>query len=85
MEAPLEQFLLDSCILFSNHLTPVLLVLLFPFIYFFEPKAHCSPSSFRSVMPDFCDPMDCSPPGTSIHGILQARTPDWVAISLAHC
>ena len=28
-----------------------------------------------------CDPMDCSPPGASVHGILQARILDWVAIS----
>ena len=28
-----------------------------------------------------CDPMDCSPPGSSIHEILQARIPEWVAIS----
>ena len=28
-----------------------------------------------------CDPMDCSPPGSSIHGILQARILEWVAIS----
>ena len=27
-----------------------------------------------------CDPMDCSPPGTSVHGALQARTLEWVAI-----
>ena len=27
-----------------------------------------------------CDPMDCSPPGSSIHGILQARILEWVAI-----
>ena len=26
------------------------------------------------------DPVDCSPPGSSIHGILQARTQEWVAI-----
>ena len=26
-----------------------------------------------------CDPMDCSPPGSSVHGILQARTLEWVA------
>ena len=26
------------------------------------------------------DPTDCSPPGSSIHGILQARIPEWVAI-----
>ena len=28
----------------------------------------------------FCDPMDCSPPGSSVHGILQARVLGWVAI-----
>ena len=27
-----------------------------------------------------CDPTDCSPPGSSIHGILQARILEWVAI-----
>ena len=27
------------------------------------------------------DPMDCSPPGSSVHGILQARILEWVAIS----
>ena len=27
-----------------------------------------------------CDPMDCSSQGSSVHGILQARTMEWVAI-----
>ena len=27
-----------------------------------------------------CDPMDCHPPDCSVHGILQARIPEWVAI-----
>ena len=30
-----------------------------------------------------CDPMDCSPPGSSVHGIFQARVLDWVAISFS--
>ena len=34
--------------------------------------------------PTLCDPMDCSPPGSSIHGILQARTLEWVAISFSN-
>ena len=29
------------------------------------------------------DPVDCSPPGSSIHGILQARTQEWAAISFS--
>ena len=28
-----------------------------------------------------CDPMDCSPPSFSVHGILQARILEWIAIS----
>ena len=28
-----------------------------------------------------CNPMDCDPPGSSVHGILQARILEWVAIS----
>ena len=28
-----------------------------------------------------CDSIDCSPPGTSAHGIFQARILEWVAIS----
>ena len=27
-----------------------------------------------------CDPVDCSPPGSSVHRILQARVLEWVAI-----
>ena len=30
--------------------------------------------------PTLCDPMDCSSPGLSVHGILQARILEWVAI-----
>ena len=30
-----------------------------------------------------CSPMDCSPPGSSIHGILQARVLEWVDISFS--
>ena len=29
--------------------------------------------------PTLCDPTDCSPPGSSVHGILQARILEWVA------
>ena len=31
-----------------------------------------------------CDPIDGSPPGSSVHGILQARTLEWVAISTSN-
>ena len=35
----------------------------------------------HSVMSDLCNPMDCSLPGSSVHGVLQARILEWVAIS----
>ena len=31
--------------------------------------------------PTLCDPMDCSLPGSSVHGIVQARVLEWVAIA----
>ena len=34
--------------------------------------------------PTLCDPIDCSPPGSPVPGILQARTQEWVAISFSN-
>ena len=34
--------------------------------------------------PTLCDPIDCSPPGSPVPGILQARTLEWVAISFSN-
>ena len=33
--------------------------------------------------PTLCDPMDCSPPGSSVHGIFKARMLEAVAISFS--
>ena len=44
-----------------------------------EPVWYCC--SVAKLCPTLCDPMDCSPPGSSVHGISQARILDWVAIS----
>ena len=35
------------------------------------------------LCPALCDPMDCSPPGSPVHGILQSRILEWVAISIS--
>jgi len=35
------------------------------------------------LCPTLCDPIDCSLPGSSIHGIFQARILEWVAISFS--
>ena len=34
--------------------------------------------------PTLCNPIDGSPPGSPVPGILQARTPEWVAISFSN-
>ena len=34
--------------------------------------------------PTLCDPLDGSPPGSAVPGILQARTLEWVAISFSN-
>ena len=39
----------------------------------------CCAQSLQSC-PTLCDPMDCSLPGSSVHGILQARTLKWVGM-----
>ena len=41
-----------------------------------------SESEVTQSCPTLCDPADCSPPGSSVHGILQARVLEWAAISL---
>ena len=38
----------------------------------------------RQSCPTLCDPIDCSPPGSTVPGILQARTLEWVAISFSN-
>ena len=42
-----------------------------------------SESEVAQSCPTLCDPMDCNLPGSSIHGIFQARTLEWVAISFS--
>ena len=38
----------------------------------------------RQSCPTLCDPIDGSPPGSTVPGILQARTLEWVAISFSN-
>ena len=42
-----------------------------------------SESEVAQSCPTPSDPMDCSPPGSSIHGIFQARVLEWVAIAFS--
>ena len=43
-----------------------------------------SESEVTQSCPTLCDPMDCSPPGSSVHRIFQARVLEWVAISFSN-
>ena len=46
---------------------------------------HPAPAAAKSLQscPTLCDPIDGSPPGSPVSGILQARTLEWVAISFS--
>ena len=54
----------------SNHLLPKIPQL----------KCVCACSVTQSYL-TYCNPLDCNPPGSSVHGISQARILEWVAIS----
>ena len=43
----------------------------------------CMHAKSLQLCPALCDPMDCTLPGSSVHGILQARILDWVVISFS--
>ena len=51
-------------------------------------KLHCgaAAAAAKSLQscPTLCDPIDGSPPGSPVPGILQARTLEWVAISFSN-
>ena len=42
-----------------------------------------SESEVAQSCPTLCDPMDCSPPSSSVHGISQARVLEWGAIAFS--
>ena len=43
-----------------------------------------SESEVAQSCPTLSDPMECSLPGSSIHGIFQARVLEWVAVAFSH-
>jgi len=46
--------------------------------------AAAAAAKLLQLCPTLCDPIDDSPPGSPIPGILQARTLEWVAISFSN-
>ena len=47
--------------------------------------AAAAAAKLHQSCPTLCDPIDRSPPGSSIRGILQARTLEWVASAFSAC
>ena len=41
-------------------------------------EGQCMHAKSLHLCPTLCDPMDCSPPGSSVHEVLQARILEWV-------
>ena len=78
---------------FKNHLDLSALLIPVNSSFFWPPRVHrlplhlilsCSSVQFSSVTQlclTLCDLMDCSSPGSSVHGIFQARILEWVAVS----
>ena len=55
----------------------------FPSPMYESDMSHAAAKSLQSC-PTLCDPVDGSPPGSPVPGILQARTLEWVAISFSN-
>ena len=51
--------------------------------FFITAAAAAATKSVQS-RPTLCDPIDGSPPGSPVPGVLQARTLEWVAISFSN-
>ena len=47
-------------------------------------KKHMASPHFQSLYPTLCSPIDGSPPGSPVSGILQVRTLEWVAVSFSN-
>ena len=43
-------------------------------------NSSCMHALSLQLCPTLCNPMDCSPPGSSVHGILQVRVLEWAAM-----
>ena len=49
-------------------------------VLFIKLKNLCVHAKFLQSYLTLCNPLDCSPPGSSVHGILQERILKWVAM-----
>ena len=86
MKVKSEREVAQSCLTLSDPMDPIEepTRLLCP--WDFPGKTYAAAAAAKSLQscPTLCDPIDGSPPGSPIPGILQARTLEWVAISFSN-
>ena len=68
-----------SMMTWTNSLPALILTL-----FICKPRAAAAAAKSLQSCPTLCDPIDGSPPGSPVPGILQARTLEWVAISFSN-
>ena len=73
-----------SCYCFCLFLYISLLTRLEKLKFFFNNSAYAAAAKSLQSCPTLCDPIDGSPPGFPVPGILEARTLEWVAISFSN-
>ena len=80
----LKMWSLDQCVPLEKGMANYFSILAsrIPWTIWVSPAATAAAKSLQSC-PTLCDPIDGSPPGSSIPGILQARILEWVAISFS--
>ena len=64
----------------KSALTALFLMVKFYQTFLLSPLPYLSCVLVAQSCPTFCDLIDCSPPGSSVHGILQARILEWVSV-----
>ena len=74
----------------SKHLSLILFFFFVQLLAYFVIKLHvrikklyCCSCLVSKSFPTLCNPVDCSPPGSSVYGISQARILEWIAISFS--
>ena len=77
-EKYVHSLFLDVMIIFSFFFSFQRILFNLKSVYLYQRVRACS---VAQSCPILCDPMDCSMPGSSVHGIFQARILEWVAIS----
>ena len=74
----------SKCLLISRLQSPSAVILEPKKIKSVTVSIAAAAAASLQLCPTLCDPIDSSPPGFSVPGILQARTLEWVAISFSN-